>query len=357
MRVSVVPGKLMLLIGKDTLKVVEARFDLKNNIGIFPGAGDLQGKVYSRFHRCPIRHGNGSFVPSETARPFVFSTSVTNEAFSVERLQGSRTIRDQMISSGKGSFQRLHRTSRRLRQRRTIASEQDSQVEEEVMENVVMDAASSLHQKTREACIVEDTASIDLGCFENTKLNRVKKRHSMSVAGWRSRLGITWCVTVDVAEVMDEEAGEGEIHPSKRQRVAERVPIHVPLEVENHDFDVNEFLGSSTNPVVVSVFGDSEILRRAAVRRGYPVMKSRFLNFGDDVHDQSVRERILATVQRIQPRLSVLACVKYRKQQGTYFSFVHVRGQGSEEPKSPQETRQVLDQQSRTVEICQGQRG
>ena len=36
MRVSVVPGKLMLLIGRDTMKVLEARFDLKNNIGIFP---------------------------------------------------------------------------------------------------------------------------------------------------------------------------------------------------------------------------------------------------------------------------------------------------------------------------------
>ena len=35
MFVSVVPGKLMLLIGTDTLKVVEARFGLKNNIGIF----------------------------------------------------------------------------------------------------------------------------------------------------------------------------------------------------------------------------------------------------------------------------------------------------------------------------------
>ena len=45
MRVSVVPGKLMLLIGKNTLKVLEARFDLKNNIGIFPGAGDFQGNV------------------------------------------------------------------------------------------------------------------------------------------------------------------------------------------------------------------------------------------------------------------------------------------------------------------------
>ena len=38
MRVSVVPGKLMLLFGKETLKVLEARFDLN---GIFPGAGDL----------------------------------------------------------------------------------------------------------------------------------------------------------------------------------------------------------------------------------------------------------------------------------------------------------------------------
>ena len=32
MRVSVVPGELMLVICKDTLKVSEARFDLKNNI-------------------------------------------------------------------------------------------------------------------------------------------------------------------------------------------------------------------------------------------------------------------------------------------------------------------------------------
>ena len=45
----------------------------------------------------------------------------------------------------------------------------------------------------------------------------------------------------------------------KRQRVAERVPIHVPPEVEpeNNNFDVNEFLRSSSNPIVASVFGDS----------------------------------------------------------------------------------------------------
>ena len=150
-------------------------------------------------------------------------------------------------------------------------------------------------------------------------LNRVKKNGTrcllqVGVRDWES-LGASpsmiqkrFCETV--AEVMDAEAeGEGEIHPSKRQRVAERVPIHAPPEVEpeNHGFDVNEFLLSSPNPVVASVFGDSEILRRAAVHRGYPVTKSWFPNFGDDAHDQSITERILAKVQRIQPRLLVLA--------------------------------------------------
>ena len=113
-----------------------------------------------------------------------------------------------------------------------------------------------------------------------------------------------------VADVMDAEAeGEDDIHPSKKPRVEEGVLTHVPPDVEslNRDFDVNDFLRSSPNPVVASVFGDSEKLRRAAVHRGYPIMKSQFLNFGDDIHDQSVRERIMATVQRIQPLLLVLA--------------------------------------------------
>ena len=86
-----------------------------------------------------------------------------------------------------------------------------------------------------------------------------------------------FCETV--AEVMDAEVeGEDEIHPSRRQRVAERVAIHVPpvVEPQNLDFDVNEFRRSSPNPVVASVFGDSEISQRAAVRRGHPVMRSRF---------------------------------------------------------------------------------
>ena len=90
---------------------------------------------------------------------------------------------------------------------------------------------------------------------------------------------------------MDAEAeGEDEIHPLKRQKVVERVPMHVPPEVkpENRNFDVNVFLRSSPNPVAASVCGDIEILQRAAVRPGSLVMKSRFLNFGDDMRDQLV---------------------------------------------------------------------
>ena len=108
---------------------------------------------------------------------------------------------------------------------------------------------------------------------------------------------------------MDAEVeGEDEINTSERPRVAERARKHVPPKVEpqNLDFDVNEFLRSSPNPVVASVFGDCEIIRMAAVRRGYPVMRSRFLNFVDDIHDQSVRERISGAIQLIPPRLLIL---------------------------------------------------
>ena len=44
-RVAVVPGKLVLLKGKDCLKVLKARFELQNNIGIFPDAGYFHSKV------------------------------------------------------------------------------------------------------------------------------------------------------------------------------------------------------------------------------------------------------------------------------------------------------------------------
>ena len=59
-----------------------------------------------------------------------------------------------MITSGKGSFQRLHRTFRRLRQKKATANEHDSQVEEETTESDVMDADGSLHQKPRECDVM-----------------------------------------------------------------------------------------------------------------------------------------------------------------------------------------------------------
>ena len=56
-----------------------------------------------------------------------------------------------------------------------------------------------------------------------------------------------------------------------------------------------------------SVFRLFCIFGEAAMRRGYPLMMSRFLNFGDDIHDQVVREQITNAIQRIPPRLLILA--------------------------------------------------
>ena len=133
-------------------------------------------------------------------------------------------------------------------------------------ESDVMDAEGSLHQKPREVCITEDTESIDLVWFENTKLNRVKNGTLDVCYRWAFAIGNHWaqfcqeskhgfCETV--AEVMDAEVeGEDEIHPSKRPRVAERVPFYFPSEVEsqNPDLNVNELLRSSLNIVVASFF-------------------------------------------------------------------------------------------------------
>ena len=199
--------------------------------------------------------------------PMVFSTYMMIETCSVKRSPGLRTIRDLMITSGRVFFQRLHRTFRRLRQNRETANEQESQFEEETMESDLMDAAGSLHQKSNEVCITEDAESIDPGLFESTKFKRVKNGTrfllQVGVRDWES-LGTSPSRTQKgfgetVAEVMDAEVeGDDEIHHSRRPRVAERVAIHVPpgVEAQNLDFDVNEFLRSSPNPVVASVFGD-----------------------------------------------------------------------------------------------------
>ena len=114
-------------------------------------------------------------------RLLVCSTNVVNDTFSLKHSPGSRTIRVLTIASGRGSFQRLHRTSRRFAS--ASANERESRVEEETMESDVMEHEGSLHQKPRdvcateeamddesslnqksnEVCITEDAVSIDLG--------------------------------------------------------------------------------------------------------------------------------------------------------------------------------------------------
>ena len=87
---SVVPGKTMLLIGKDTLKVLEVRFDQKNNIGIFPVLEILRAKCCEKaaqvtwwFHWCLNRFGSSTSRLShlKLREPWFFSTSVMNETF------------------------------------------------------------------------------------------------------------------------------------------------------------------------------------------------------------------------------------------------------------------------------------
>ena len=57
----------MLLIGKDTLKVLEARFDQKNNTVIFPVLEILRAKCCEKaaqvtwwFHWCLSRYGSST---------------------------------------------------------------------------------------------------------------------------------------------------------------------------------------------------------------------------------------------------------------------------------------------------------
>ena len=82
MRVSLVPVKLMLLLGTDTLKVFEARFGMTNNIENFPGAGDLQRTV---LRESLAVHLLGPVLPNLSVpairdiRTIVFSENVTNE--------------------------------------------------------------------------------------------------------------------------------------------------------------------------------------------------------------------------------------------------------------------------------------
>ena len=78
----------MLLIGKDTLKVLEARFELKN-----------KNRFGSFMTLCSI---------GKLRDPWFFSASAMNETFSVKRLLGSRTYRDLMITSATFTSEKGH---------------------------------------------------------------------------------------------------------------------------------------------------------------------------------------------------------------------------------------------------------
>ena len=84
----------MLLIGKDTLNFLKARFDLENNIRIFPGAGDLEGKVLRESRAghlmVSLLLDSSWFVFMirlfhRRLRDLVFSSNVMSEACSVKR--------------------------------------------------------------------------------------------------------------------------------------------------------------------------------------------------------------------------------------------------------------------------------
>ena len=192
MRVSVVPWKVMLLIGKDSL---EARFDLVNNIGIFLGAGDFQGKVLQEswagdlmipLLRDSFWEFSDQFTPSEKGGPLVLLVNVTNEVCSVRRIPGSRMLRDLMIAAGSGSFQRWRRTFRKYRLSMTLESSMKKTKWTRLMKKTpctrsramfarwVIVVESSMHQKPRDDCVGEDPESIDLAWFESTTSNPLK---------------------------------------------------------------------------------------------------------------------------------------------------------------------------------------
>lgn len=159
---------------------------------------------------------------------------------------------DLLIASADGSFERLHRTFRRLRKRKAASNEHDTRVEEENEKNVV-DDEGSLHQKPPDACVMfdsflhqprddcvgEDTESID-GWVKNTTLKAFEKWYSVLVASG-SPLGRAWHFTIEdsiellrVTDVMDAELGRKDLignewrnWPLQRSRPRRCLKCHV----------------------------------------------------------------------------------------------------------------------------------
>ena len=198
----------------------------------------------------------------------------------------------------------------RLSSRRSNDGERRDSLHQKPRECVVMEVKESQHQKPREVCITEGTESIDLEWFENTTLSRVKMgldvcyRLAFATGNHWAHLRRLFnrCFAKRWQKLwMPKLKGKTRfiLQKDHEWRNVFLYTSHLRSSQRNHDVNVSELLRSSPNPVVASVFGDSERIRRAAVCRGYNVMKFRFLNFGDDVHDHVVTGRIMATDQRI----------------------------------------------------------
>ena len=119
--------------------MLEASFDLKDNIGIFPGALDGPSASWEL---------NTQFRPPDQEGHLVFSINQTNDVFSAKRLPGPRTIRDLMMALGSCSFQSLHRTFRWFRKKKYTSIEQATGAAEDKDHENVMDVESFLHQKS-----------------------------------------------------------------------------------------------------------------------------------------------------------------------------------------------------------------
>ena len=143
---------------------------------------------------------------------------------------------------------------------------------------------------------MEHAESIDLRWFENMKYEPCEELYSMLVAGGRP----------SPSRFQKKNGLVKQLQKSWMPKRKGKMQFILP---EDHEWR-NESLHTSRprSSHRISTLSsmnffcqvrDCELIQRAAGRRGYAVMRSRFLNFGDDIHDQLVRERITSAIQRI----------------------------------------------------------
>ena len=138
LRISAVPGRLPMLLGKDALRKLEARIDLKLNTGCFPGitkSGPQKLEESKAGHlMLPLLPDEGwqakeGWEPNENEKVVTIFDDML-EAMRAERVAASRTARDMLLLSGSESYHGLHRVFRRLRRKK---QEEASQAEEALL--------------------------------------------------------------------------------------------------------------------------------------------------------------------------------------------------------------------------------